>query len=267
MRRNLGVMMGLLTALPVAAQFSPSSGDIWDVSQGTILVLSTDLATVDGVANPYDMRDIFGGGFGSYAPEQGNVVFANGKDEGFVNIVEWRTKKSVTVKSFRLFASDDPNTGDHGFGTFKLWAKSIGSSTFDTLLFSFTPAHPYKYEDSPNHLLSAANVKPTDAQEFKAEFTTWNGAGGSSANGPRIIELDGSADAIEMKPEIRVSETEISFTSAPGVTYQLQYREKMDNSVWQNVNLPMVGTGARITVSDYAPAGSAERYYRVVTLD
>jgi hypothetical protein len=267
MRRNLAVIMGLLTALPLAAQFSPSTGDIWDVNQGAILILSTDLATADGMANPYDMRDIFGGTFGAYSPEKGNVVFANGKSEGFVNIVEWRTQKPVTVKSFRLFANDDPDTGDHGFGTFRLWAKSTGSFTFDTLLFTFTPTHPYKYEDTPNFLLSAANVKPVEAQEFKAEFTTWNGKSGAGANGPRIVELDGSAAAIEMKPEIRVSETEISWTSAPGVTYQIQYREKIGDSVWQNVSLPLVGTGARITVSDYAPAGSAERYYRVVTLD
>src|SRR5207248_11004265 len=71
-------------------------------------------------------------------------------------------RSPISVKSFRLFAFDDPDTGDHGFGTFRLWAKSSGSQTFDALLFQFTPIHPYKYEDTPNHLLNAANVKPVE---------------------------------------------------------------------------------------------------------
>jgi hypothetical protein len=261
MRRHLAVIMGLLAALPVGAQLAPSTDDVWDVSQGTILILSTDLASGS------DMRDLLGGTFGATGAEKGNVLFANGSEEGFANIIEWRLKKPLTIRSFRLFAYDDPDTGDHGFSTFRLWAKSTGSLTFDTLLSTVTPSHPYKYEFTPNHLLSAANVRPVEAQEFKAEFTTWNGKGGASANGPRIVELDASTDAIETKPEIRVSETEISFVSVPGVTYQIQYREKLDGSVWQNLNTPILGYGNRIAIADYAPPGSPERYYRVITLN
>src|SRR5437763_1933452 len=98
MRPHLAVITGLLTALPVVAQFSPATDDLWDVSQDTLLILSTDLASGS------DMRDMFGGTFGASGPESGNLVFASGKAEGFVNVIEWRTKKPVTVKSFRLFA-------------------------------------------------------------------------------------------------------------------------------------------------------------------
>jgi hypothetical protein len=254
----------LLMALRADAQYAPATDDVWDVSQGTILILSTDLNGAP--SSPFDMRDMFGGTFGT-SSEPGNLLFTDGTAEDSVHIIEWRVKKELVVKSFRLFASDDEATGDHGFKTFRLKAKSLGQPTFDTLLFEWTPQqHPFEYEDLVHHLLLGANVQPVLAQEFLAEFTTWNGSGGAAANGPRIIELDGFTDAIAMRPEIRITESEISWISAPGVEYQVQYREKIDGSTWHNINLPVLGTGAKMSITDSVPAGRGECYYRVLTL-
>jgi hypothetical protein len=259
----LSVFAVLLTSFQAGAQFAPATEDVWDDSQGTILILSTDLNGAP--SSPFDMRDMFGGTFGT-SGEPGNLLFADGTPEDSVHMVQWRVKKELIVKSFRLFASDDPETGDHAFKTFRLKAKSLGSQIFDTLLFEWTPQHPFQYEDLANHLLLGANVRPVLAQEFLAEFTTWNGSGGASANGPRIIELDGFADAIAMRPEIRITQTEISWISAPGVEYQVQYREKLEGAAWRNIGLPVVGTGAKMSVGDTVPAGRGECYYRVLTL-
>jgi len=253
------VVAGLVT-LNAVAQFAPLTDDVWDVSQGTILILSTDLKSGS------DMRDMLGGTFGSDQAEKGNVLFADGAPEGSTHIIEWRTKKAVTVRSFRLFAYDDPATGDHAFGVFRLKAKPVGSLTFDTVLFEAGPPHPYKYEDPATHLLMTGNVRPVEAQEFMAEFTLWNGQNGASANGPRIVELDASTEFIAIRPELRISETEVSWTSVPGVPYQIQFREKLSGSVWQPLGSPITGTGLRMNVSDYVPQGSAERYYRIVPL-
>lgn len=261
----LSVLAVTVTAINSLAQYVPAKDDVWDVSQGTILILNTDLAAPNG--GQYDGRDLIGGLFGNYAPEQGNVLFANGTAEGAVHIIQWRVKKAVAVKSFRLFAKDDPDTGDHGIGTFRLKAKSVGSQTFDTLLYEFAPDHPYDYEDIANHALISANVKPVEAQEFLAEFTTWNGASGASANGPRIIELDGFTDFIGVHPVIRTSETEIAWDSAPGAAYQLQYRENLATSTWLNLGNAVIGNGGRVSVTDKLPSGANERYYRVVPLD
>jgi hypothetical protein len=262
----LSVFAVLLMNFQAGAQVAPSSDDVWDVSQGTILILSTDLSGAP--SSTFDMRDMFGGGFGTTEADKGNILFADGTPEDSVHIIQWRVRKELVVKSFRLFAYDDPQTGDHGFKTFRLKAKTLGSLTFDTILFEGSPKHPYQYEDKVQRLLIAGNVQPVLAQEFLAEFTTWNGPGGSSANGPRIMELDGFTDVIAMHPEIRASETEVSWVSAPGVTYVIQYRERLDETgSWHQVGAPIAGTGAKMTINDHISAGTPERFYRVVTLD
>jgi hypothetical protein len=262
----LSVFAILLSGIKASAQFAPSSSDLWDVSQETILILSSDLDSALSSPHPYDMRDMFGGSFGDYQPEKGNVVFADGAAEGSVNVIEWRTKSNVVVKSFRLFAYDDPGTMDRGMGFFRLTAKAAGSQTFDTVLFEFTPSHPYHYEDAANHLLIAANVKAINAQEFKAEFTTWNGQSGPSANGPRIVELDGFGDFIGMRADTRVSEMEVSWASAPGVSYQIEYRENLSGSTWQKLGNTVIGTGGTMIINDKVLPSSVERFYRVLPL-
>jgi hypothetical protein len=258
------VCLILFTAVEAAAQFAPSASDIWDVNQGAILILSSDLETVPSVSNPFDMRDMLGGSFGTYQAEKGNIVFAHGAPEGSVNVIEWRTKTNYAIKSFRLFAYDDSGTMDHGMGLFRLTAKQVGSQTFDTVLFEFTPAHPYRYEDAVNHLLIAANVKPVQAQEFKAEFTSWNGQNGAAANGPRIVELDAFTDFIGIEADTRVSEMEVGWPSAPGVVYQVEVRENLSGSTWQKLGNPVTGTGSKMTIADKVLPGSVERFYRVL---
>ncbi len=256
-----------LSALSTSAQFAPATDDLWDVSQGTIVILSSTLATPPGSANPYDGRDAIGGTFTGYAPEAGNILFASGSPEGTTKVIQWRTRKPVTVKSFRLFAHDDPVTGDHGIGLFRLKAKSSGSVTFDTVLFEFSPSHPFVYQDPGSQLLIASSVKPVEAQEFAAEFVTYNGQGGVAANGPRIIELDGLADTVGVRPVIRTSETEISWISAPAVPYQVQYRENLTGSTWQALGATITGTGGFMTVTDKLPSGCPERFYRVIPVE
>ena len=267
MKPIVTVLAGLLTTWQAAAQYTPSTTDAWDTSQGSILVLNTPLDAALGSPKPYDGRDAFGGAFGDYQAERGNIVFTDGTPDGNVHIIAWRTRKAVTIKSFRLFAYDDPATQDHGLGTFRLKAKTVGSLTFDQLLFEFTPSHPFTYEDAANHLLIAANIKPIEAQEFRAEFTTWTGQSGLSANGPRIVELDGYTEFIGVRPEIRTSETEVSWATAPEEYYQVEYREKLSGSSWQKLGAPVVGNGAKISITDKLPPGSGERFYRVIPLE
>lgn len=261
----LAVYGAVLLGGGAMAQVAPATDDVWDVNQGTILILSTELGSPDGLTHPYDMRDMFGGTFGTAAAEEGNILFADGTAEGSTHIIEWRTKKPVTVKSFRLFAYEDPGTEDHAFGAFVLKAKAAGSLSFDTVLFEYTPSHPYNYVDADTDFLCTGNVQPVEAQEFRAEFTTWNGASGASANGPRIVELDAFTDFIPVQPTLQVAHTDISWDSSPGLHYAVQYRDRVDDPVWQDLRPPIAGTGHRMTVTDYTP-GTA-RYYQVIPLD
>src|SRR4051794_10084414 len=104
----LSVGLGLLTTLKSTAQFAPSTSDVWDINQGTIIILSSPLDPALSSPKPYDPRDMFGGIFGDFQAERGNIVFADGGAEESINMIQWRTRKPLSVKSFQLFAYDDP---------------------------------------------------------------------------------------------------------------------------------------------------------------
>jgi hypothetical protein len=72
-----------------AQTFLPSSNDLWDISQGSVVTATSPLDPGN------DGRDIFGGHFGS--DEYGNTIFADGQPAGFVHYVEWHTPGPVTV--------------------------------------------------------------------------------------------------------------------------------------------------------------------------
>ncbi|HEY9175459.1 MAG TPA: hypothetical protein VI136_24505 [Verrucomicrobiae bacterium] len=167
-----------------------STSDLWDISQGTVVVNRSGghwLAEGGGM----DPRNMFGGQYGSYVEGVfGNWVFADGMSPGFLHFVEWRTATPVTLNFFNLYAAGDgePNPiGKREFASFTLKAKSEGSSTYDLTLFSFTPTHWYTFVNSADYLLVSAEIAPITAQDFRAEFE--NLAGVLEA-GPRVMELD-----------------------------------------------------------------------------
>lgn len=160
-----------------------SSSDLWDISRGTVITASS------GARVGSDLRDMFGGTFSEI--EIGHALFQDKESEGFVHFVEWKTPSTVHLESFRLFAIGDSPlyNNEREFARFTLKAKSNPSGDFDIVLFDTTPSHPYALADSSQFLVIEANVKPTVAQYFRAEFVQFNGYRGF--DGPRIIELDG----------------------------------------------------------------------------
>jgi hypothetical protein len=112
--------------LKIIAQ-QPSTNDLWDVSQGIVIV--TNSAMYD-----FDARDIFGATFSTNLVERGNIVFNDGTSNGFVHFVEWRTPSPVTVRSFNLWAAGDGPDTSREMASFRLLAKSPGSQTFNLTL-------------------------------------------------------------------------------------------------------------------------------------
>ncbi len=171
----------------VSAQVSyyPSTNDLWDISQGTIITANSPLYPGE------DARNMFGGTFGS--PEPSDVLFADGEPAGFTHYVEWKTAAPVTVGSFALFAVDDnaAQAYERGFTNFVLKAKSSAAApTFDLTLFSMNETnHPFILLDPVNFALIVTNISPVTAQYFRAEFGQYTA--GRGLDGPRVIELDG----------------------------------------------------------------------------
>jgi hypothetical protein len=180
------VFVGRASALPV------STTDLWQ---------SATVLTHTGVVSQSDIRDMFGGAFA--AVEAGNTVFRDFQPAGTLHSVEWQTAAAVTLRSFVLNAAHDGPPRDanaRGFSEFRLYAFDTLSASF-ALVFTFDPANPYGTSSAPangvvetnaslNLLSLGVNLAPVTAQRFKADFIQF-GTFGGTANGPRIMELDG----------------------------------------------------------------------------
>ena len=66
------------------------------------------------------------------------------------------------------------------------------------------------------------------------------------------------------KLSIRVSEVEISWFAADGISYQPQYRSMLTSNTWVALSGPVLGTGSVSYLRDTVPADSSRRFYRVV---
>ncbi len=172
----------------------PSTTDLWDVSQGTVVVADSGIRP----------GSLAGGMFGEGAvlEESGNTIFADGQPEGFVHYIEWQTPAEVAIASFALFASGDgPDyQNEREFATFTLKARSSElSPDFDLVLCQFTPSHPYTWIDENSRLLLFQSIAPVTARSFRAEFVQYTARRGY--DGPRIIELDAFPPATPPPPQ------------------------------------------------------------------
>ena len=176
----------LVTVNPAPPAILPSTNDLWDISQGSVVTGTS------GAHVPYsDIRDMFGGEFSPTEP--GTTVFDDGRPAGFVHYVEWQTPGLVTVSNFNLFAVGDGAefNNEREFSQFVLKAMSSPLATnYDLTLYTLVVTnHPYTFVDPVNFALVATNIAPVTAQYFRAEFTQYTA--GRGFDGPRVIELDG----------------------------------------------------------------------------
>ncbi len=176
--------------VPSTSKAIPMSGtDLWDISNGSV---------VDATSGPLhysssyrsDIRDMFGGGFGTV--EATNTLFKDymspgygggSVTPGYVHFAEWHTTSTVTLRSFSLHASNDGTMNRRAFNRFQLYVgDGVGgwTSIYDTGV-------GFSYSGAVN---LAFDIAPVASQYFRAEFVQapWISA---AAVGPRIHELDG----------------------------------------------------------------------------
>jgi len=176
--------------------------DLWDTSQGNIV---TGLWTA-GVYSGSDIRNMFGGTFGTVENNPGNTIFWDAQifGPGSVALVSWKTPDPVDLERFVLAVaadgvnpyepstSTDPlkyNRSIQGFNLYASnslldvyadWGKPIYSSgDLKAPLGVFSDGLYY-------HTIYHTFSTPVSAQHFKADFIY-----GSHYTGPRVVELDG----------------------------------------------------------------------------
>lgn len=211
----------LADALP-----SPSSDDLWDISQGTVVTASSPLRNTD-----YDTRDVFGGMYTNNTRERGGIIFEDGNTAGHIHFLEWKTAQPIILKQFRLFAYHEfsrpancpcpfPDAKYNGFRTFRLYTKN-SSGGWDKI-YEFSPTlvdgrfrenitNTQPYIGQP--FLYQTDVTPTRGQEFRAEFTQYADPPTPEyyqffwETGPRVMEMDGFGEVVVLPPPTPIPPT------------------------------------------------------------
>lgn len=246
-----------LDAFGAALDFG-SKSDVWDTTQGAVVT------QVSGRAGPaFNPDNMFGA---TYPTPDGlpSFTFEDGRPQGYVHFIEWRTKFPVTVRSFNLHAQGDGTQFQNGreFDRFRLLAKSPGSSTFNTILYDFTPTHPYSFEDYETRLVISDNLPLVAASEFRAEFFD---TGVRFWSAPRIWELDGFLEP-KQTSNLRVFPAiELLWMTTRGVKYRIEWKEDLFGSNWRPYGDAFTGTGESMTIL-VSTRDQTNRYFRLVEL-
>jgi len=235
----------IVTVLPPLV---PASTDLWDIAQGG------QATRTSGTRGPGTPTSMFGS-FGQAGTSQNEyTLFADFMPAGTVHFIEWKSAQPMILQKFHLFAAGDGPTylNQREFSRFTLLAKSLGSSIFDQVIFSFQPDHPYIWTDPANAALLEEIVHTTAAQEFRAEFTQFNSGWGFE--GPRVVELDGLGVFVPGAPII--TEQPQSLRVAPGMPVEFRVAANGSSGLsyqWKRNGVALEGaTGPVLTISQAA---------------
>jgi hypothetical protein len=215
--------------------FAESQNDLWDVSQGATITGTS------GIRSGFVASDIFGTSLSQLEP--GQTVFPDGRTNGFIHYLEWRTPDPVLLTAFNLFAAGNPWTGGiqvREFSQFILKAKRNSTDAFTTI-YSFTPTHPYTFvEPLTRAVLSAELPQAIPAQYFRAEFVQLNT--GLGVDGPRIIELDGFGSITGHPPDAVDQSISVAKGSSIPITLSATNPDGGSDFSFEIVSSPKNGT-------------------------
>jgi hypothetical protein len=137
----------------------------------------------------FDVRDLFGGSFGTFGWEQNDVIFNNGQPAGTVNAVSATLGSPTSLTSFHLFLEDDGTNGNRSASEFELFA---GGQLVDDVQIldtygdqSYTSAYGSNYIEISDTLSGLP-----DTASYELEFIQNQQEGGSS--GVRALEFEAS---------------------------------------------------------------------------
>lgn len=230
-----------------------SNADLFDVNSGINITAQSSL--YPNVGTPSGMF----GNINNNIWESYLTYFADFQATGTVHSVEWTTPNPVTLKSLRLFAYGDPwlNNGRE-FDKFTLKAKSPGSSTFDVVVTTFTPGHPYTFLD--NQLILDTEFAPVQATAFRAEFLQYTA--GFGTDGPRIVELDGFATRPLLRPTVVVGPDSRTISKNTQVTWKAVARGGSLRYQWKFMGQNIAGATTDTFTVKHAKA-TDQGYYTV----
>ncbi len=184
------LVIGLLSiCLPVmAATYTQSFTDLWDVSNGTVVYECSGT-----LFSNTDKQDMFGANNSYYTPERGNTLFADWQPLNFRHYIVWHTPQDVTVGRIALWAGHDQGTNARSFNRFTLEAYDFSLGSYVTV-YDTSVGLPYTWVEGNIGLVTNKTFDtPFTSNLFRASF--YQATTIAWASGPRIYELDAFAPA------------------------------------------------------------------------
>ena len=188
-----GAFIGATTAAdvpisnPLSVFDASNSGNTYSLEPGTNFIPAG-----------FDARDLFGGSFGTFGPEQNDVLFADGQPIGTVEAVDVTLAAPVSLSSFNLFLEDDGSSGDRSAREFLLFAG--GQLIDDVPLLDTTGTQSYTGVYGSNYIDIGDTFSGLPASaDYTLEFVQNHDAGGSS--GIRALEFEASGSTATAVPE------------------------------------------------------------------
>ncbi len=145
----------------------------------------------------FDVRDLFGGSFGTYGWEQNDVIFNNGQPAGTVNAVDVTLAAPVSLTSFNLFLEDDGTSGNRSASEFKLFAG--GQLVDDVPILNTFGNESYDGVYGSNYIdISDSLAGLPVSSDYTLELIQNQGPGGSS--GVRALDFEASGSSSVPEP-------------------------------------------------------------------
>ena len=210
-----------------------------------VTVTASSLAVVDPYdpANDFRVENMFQTG-----ADTKSTIFMDGSGAGAIYFVEFKTLAACKVNTIEMIAEHDAASNIYQRATkhFTLKAKSLGSSTYDQVLYNADIAVPYAGNIFTLNYTLPATVT---AQEFRAEFT------GNDALGVRIRELNANGTkAVQLWEPGKIAIGDRSPFIVNNGQFDIQ-------NTFQREGIPLIDPNANNTIFQDAASGVGTIYY------
>ena len=202
LRHRLGLWCGAAAGFMLAAG-SAHGALITPISASNVPVFNT--ASVFNYSQPgnvyrlqagtsfipqgFDVRDLFGGSFGTFGWEQNDVIFNNGLPAATVNAVTATLGSPTSLTSFNLYLEDDGTNGNRSASEFQLFAG--GQLVDDVQILDTYGDQSYTSVYGSNYIeISDTLSGLPDTSSYTMEFIQNQQESGTS--GVRALEFEAS---------------------------------------------------------------------------
>ncbi len=203
LRHRLQLWCGAATAALMLAAGSAHGALITPISANNVPMFDT--ASVFNYSQPgnvyrlqpgtsfipegFDVRDLFGGSFGTFGWEQNDVIFNNGQPAGTVNAVKATLGAATSLTSFNLFLEDDGSNGNRSASEFELFAG--GQLVDDVQILDTYGDQSYTSVYGSNYIEISDTLSGLPASSsYTLEFI--QNQQESGASGVRVLEFEAS---------------------------------------------------------------------------